>query len=277
VNDKEFNVPMYWVRPARTLSAAPGMHRFVWDLTYPPPDVLSRDYPISAIYHDTPLYPLGATVLPGKYTVRMTVNTPGGSGPGVIGVGAKYAAPLEIRMDPRVKALPEDLQRQFDLDRKIADALHRDLVAIQQVRQLREQLKALTERKSAPEIAKLISGLESEAAALEGDEGSYGARFLSTPDGRSLARLNTGFSAVLSAFDGSDATPTTQQSAMFGELEKALTERLAAWEQMKTKNVAELNARLKQAGLPALDLTNIQGRTPAAAQITSQDKDRDVE
>ncbi len=81
VNPKELNVPMYWVRPARTLSAAPGMHRFVWDLTYPAPDVLEHDYPISATYHDTPRYPLGAAVLPGKYTVKLTVRSspPGGT------------------------------------------------------------------------------------------------------------------------------------------------------------------------------------------------------
>ncbi len=57
---------MYWVRPPQVLSNTPGMHRFVWDLTYPVPDLLSRDFPISAIYHDTPLYPQGATVLPGN-------------------------------------------------------------------------------------------------------------------------------------------------------------------------------------------------------------------
>ena len=33
VNEKELNVPTYWLRPARTLSAAPGMHRFIWDLS----------------------------------------------------------------------------------------------------------------------------------------------------------------------------------------------------------------------------------------------------
>ena len=35
------------------------MHRFVWDLHYPPPDALRQDYPISAIYEDTPRVPAG--------------------------------------------------------------------------------------------------------------------------------------------------------------------------------------------------------------------------
>jgi hypothetical protein len=46
-------------------------------------------------------------------------------------------------MDPRVKTSSADLRRQFELDRKIADALHRDYEALQQVRSLRAQLKAL--------------------------------------------------------------------------------------------------------------------------------------
>jgi photosystem II stability/assembly factor-like uncharacterized protein len=263
VNDKDFNVPMYWVRPPRTLSTAPGMHRFMWDLTYPPPDVLSRDYPISAIQHDTPLYPLGAALLPGKYTVKLTAD------------GKTYSQPLEIRMDPRVKTSPEDLKRLFDLDRKIADALHRDFEAIQQVRGLRRQLKSLTDKKLSPEITQMIADLESKGAALEGDEGGYGTRFLSVPEGRSLARLNTGFSSVLSALDSADAPPTTQQVAVVGELEKALAEQLAAWEQLKLKDVAALNAQLKQAGLPAIDITKSAAASSDSVQTTSQDRDRE--
>jgi photosystem II stability/assembly factor-like uncharacterized protein len=113
VNAKELDVPTYWVRPPRILSAALGMHRFIWDLTYPEPDVLEHEYPISAIYHDTPRYPLGAAVLPGQYKVVLTVG------------GKSYTQPLGVRMDPRVKTSPEDLRRQFELDRKIADAFTR--------------------------------------------------------------------------------------------------------------------------------------------------------
>ncbi len=52
-------------------------------------------------------------------------------------------------MDPRVKTSPEDLRRQFDLDRKIAEALHRDHEALQQARSLQAQLKALSAEQSA--------------------------------------------------------------------------------------------------------------------------------
>jgi len=272
VNEKDFNVPMYWVRPPRTLSAAAGMHRFIWDLTYPAPEVLTRDYPISAIYRDTPLYPLGATVLPGKYMVSFSNS------------GGKIVVkqPLEIRMDPRVKTTAEDLHRQFELDRKIADALHKDYEALQQVRGLRAQLKVLAEHGPSKNaklaaIAKTAAELEAKAAPIEGEEGDYATRYLSTPEGRSLARLNGGLNALVSALDSADAAPTTQQSAMFGELTKALEEQLSAWALLKSKDISELNEKLKKAGLPLLDL---QKPVPGAAdgvKTTTQDRDQNEE
>ncbi len=269
INEKELNVPTYWIRPSRTLSTAAGMRRFVWDLHYPEPDVLEREYPISAIYHDTPQYPLGAAVLPGKYSISLSAD----GGKSDIALNQL----LEIRMDPRVKTSSDDLRRQFELDRQIADALHRDYQALQQVRGLRSQLKSLTERKPGAEIAKRIAALEAKAAALEGDEGGYGTRFLSTPEGRSLARLNAGFGAVLSALDSADAAPTTQQLAMVADLEKALGEQLTNWEQMKSKDVADLNAQLSKAGLPVIDLQKPRAGSADSAQTTSQDRDRDLE
>jgi photosystem II stability/assembly factor-like uncharacterized protein len=267
VDDKKLNVPTYWLRPTRTLSAAPGMHRFIWDLTYPAPDVLSHEYPISAIYHDTPRYPLGATVLPGPYKVMLTVG------------GKSYTQTLNIRMDPRVKTSPEDLSQRFDLDRKIADALHQDYEALQQVRSLRSQLKSLTghgpDAKSAKPAAvtEAAGEVEKKAAAIEGEEGGYGTRYLSTPEGRSLARLNSGFNALVSALDTADAAPTTHQVAMFVELEKALEEQLSAWAQLKSKDVPELNEQLKKAGLPLIDLQKPVPGAADAAQTTSQGRD----
>jgi photosystem II stability/assembly factor-like uncharacterized protein len=274
VNEKDINVPMYWVRPSRVLSAAPGMHRFVWDLTYPAPDLLSRDFPISAIYHDTPLYPSGATVLPGKYRVKMTLE------------GEVYQQPLDIRLDPRVKTSPEDLRRQFDLDRKIAKALHRDFEALQQVRSLRAQIKWLQRGKypnsaasstALDGAAKIAADLETKAAAIEGTEGGYGSRFMSTLEGRSLARLNGGLGTMLAQLDTADAAPTTQELEMFNQVEKALEEQLAAWDQLKTKDIPQLNEELKKAGQPPIDLQKLAVPEAASPQTTTQDKDQDIE
>ena len=227
--------------------------------------MLVRDYPISAIYHDTPLYPLGATVLPGKYTVNFTAE------------GKTYSQPLEIRMDPRVKTSPEDLRRLFELDRKIADALHRNFDALQQVRSLRSQLKALAGRGPGEEVTKTIAELDAKAAQIEGSAGGFGAHILRTPEGRSLARLNGGLNTLVSALDSADAAPTTQQLAMFNELGKALDEQLAAWAQIKSKDVTNLNEQMRKRGLPAIDVQKPVSGAADSAQTTSQDRDEDVE
>jgi hypothetical protein len=124
-------------------------------------------------------------------------------------------------------------------------------------------------------IKKAASDLDAKAAPIEGQGGGYGARYLSTPGGRSLSRLNSGFNAVVSALDTADAAPTTQQVAMFGELNKALEEQLSAWAQLKSKDVPELNEQLKKAGQLAIDL---QKPVPGSADETdSQDRDRNEE
>jgi photosystem II stability/assembly factor-like uncharacterized protein len=281
VNPKDFNVPMYWVRPASALSSAPGMHRFLWDLSYPAPDVLTRDYPISAIYHDTPLYPMGAIVLPGQYEVVLTLS------------GCSYlrhTQTLEVKMDPRVKTSAEDLRRHFELDQKIAAALRVDYDAVVQVRSLRAQLTAITTKTfttggteehggktGAQAIQKAVAALEAKAATLEGDEGGYGGRYLSTPEGRSLVRVNSGLNALVSALDTADAGPTTQQVAMFGDLEKALEGQLAAWGQLTSKDIPALNDQLKKAGWPPIDAKKPVPGSGDLAGTTSQDRDQDVE
>ena len=109
---RDITVPTQWIRPAAIPSAEAGMHRFVWDLHYPPPDALDHEYPISAIWHDTPRDPQGPRVLPGVYTVKLTVG------------GKSYTQPLTIKMDPRVKTPLAGLQEQFRLAAKITNMLH---------------------------------------------------------------------------------------------------------------------------------------------------------
>jgi hypothetical protein len=76
---------------------------------------------------------------------------------------------------------------------------------------------------------------------------------------------------MLAALDTADAPPTTQQLSMFAELEKALDEQLAAWNQIKAKDIPFLNEQLKKARSPQID---IQKAPPAGSpEDNSQDED----
>ncbi|RPJ75098.1 MAG: hypothetical protein EHM24_04890 [Acidobacteria bacterium] len=105
------NIPDYWIRPPQRLRTDAGLHRFAWDLHYPPPAVESFSYPISAICGNTWREPRGPWVVPGTYTVRLTV------------AGQRYDQPLTVKMDPRVKTPLPGLQRQFVLSKQMYDGV----------------------------------------------------------------------------------------------------------------------------------------------------------
>ena len=239
VDANEINIPTYWIRPLQTVSDQPGMHRFLWDLHYPPPASLQRQYPISAIYQDTPRYPLGPSAPPGNYNVKLTVE------------GKSYTRSLTVKMDPRVKSSTEDLHQQFELESNIAAAMHRDFQTLQQVRGLRDQLRTLTARIIPGPLLTSITALDNKVQELEGNE--EGGRFLSTPEGRSVARLNTGLTTLLESVDSADAAPTRTQVNTFSDVKNALDQQLASWEQIKSMDVPQLNSKLKEAGQPPLN------------------------
>jgi hypothetical protein len=241
VDEKELNVPTYWIRPERTLSREPGMHRFAWDLHYPPPDALDHEYPISAIYRDTPRYPLGPAVVPGVYAVKLTAN------------GKSYDQRLTIQMDPRVKTSQKDLIAQVTLETGITDAMHSDFVALTQVRDLRTRLKSLKQSHSA-NIPRQVEELAKDAADLEGTEGGYGATFLTGPAGNSLARLNGALTNLLATVDSADSAPTTQAVEMFEHVQRALDQQLGRWKEIQTQEIPTTNEALKRVGMPTIDL-----------------------
>jgi photosystem II stability/assembly factor-like uncharacterized protein len=101
------NVPWYWIRPPQRLGTSAGMHRFVWDLHYPPVPQKATSFPISAVPYDTAPNDTSPWVMPGTYTVTLTVD------------GKTSTQPLVVRMDPRVKTSREDLAKQFAESMKV--------------------------------------------------------------------------------------------------------------------------------------------------------------
>ncbi len=114
---KQMTVPLFWARIPKPLPAQTGTHRFVWDLHMAPPDSIEHDFPISAIPGDTPRQPQGPLVVPGSYTVRLTVN------------GRSYERPLTIEMDPRLRVSASALEAEFTLASRLSRLITADTAA----------------------------------------------------------------------------------------------------------------------------------------------------
>ena len=207
--EADINVPTYWVRPPQQVASSSGTHRFVWDLHYPPPKVLGHDYPISAIYGDTPRYPLGPAVLPGEYTVRLTVG------------GRAYTQPLTVKMDPRAPITAAGLRLQHDIGVRMNDAISRDFAALGELRRQRVLLKSQREGAKAGQVADSLVALDSALAVIES-----GPR---TGAAENLVRLNGELAGVLETVEGADMDPTTQVVATAGDLERSLASVLTRW------------------------------------------------
>jgi len=168
VDEQSVNVPTYWIRPPQRLPASKGMHRFVWDLRYAPPGAVQHEYPISAIFGDTPREPLGVLAVPGRYTVALTID------------GHTVRQPLIVKMDPRVAATPLDLSQQFSLAAKLSEMMNRSYTAWQQAsgdakrplatlnRDLATAYAVIESADAAPtaQAAKSVAALERRIAAL---------------------------------------------------------------------------------------------------------------
>jgi len=235
---KENPIPMYWVRQPQILSAAPGMHRFVWDLHYASPDSLEHEYPISAILHDTPREPRGVRALSGSYTVKLAVN------------GKSWTQPLTLKMDPRVKAAPESLAQQFALESAAVRGMNESAAALRQVKSLRAQLVDRSHQASALAVAEPIIALDKRLETLAGAQRQA---FLGLPpaglEKENLSTLNQHYHGLLRAADSCDCGPTTQALALRKELDSARLDLLARWKEIQSRDLPALNQQLEKVGL----------------------------
>jgi hypothetical protein len=199
-------------RPQRPSTTA-GTHRFVWDLHYPPPKSLSPDYPISAIYMDTPRYPIGPAVLPGQYTVRLTAS------------GRSQSQSFTVKMDPRVRITEAGLKLQHDLGVRLANAMSRDFAALQQVRAARSKIKTQSQGAKRGELADSLVALDSALVSIE--SGVRGG------PAQNLVKLNADLATLLDIVEGADAEPTTQTVAATAALEQSLAGVLSQWAEVQ--------------------------------------------
>jgi len=224
-----------WVPPPMRLSTAEGMHRFVWDLRYPPPAVpASNERPASGVWAP-----------PGQYRIELGVN------------GRHYRQPLRVLPDPRVHVSEAALQREFVLARKVQDATVRSAAASAEATRL---LKALDARRAHADgsLRAQIETLLAKATDLSGVQLHPDPRnTMGSPPRRtdSLRALSMDLAKLGQAVDGADADPGTDALASYASLSDTLTATLDAWNRLKQDDLAALDRALKAAGQKPIDWT----------------------
>ncbi|HXM92905.1 MAG TPA: glycoside hydrolase [Candidatus Dormibacteraeota bacterium] len=253
-------IPLYWVRPTNILYAEAGMHRFVWDLHYPPPLALEHEYPISAIYQDTPEIPLGAWPLPGSYTVKLTA------------AGKSVSQPLIVKMDPRIQTPLADLQKQFDMESGAVNGMNESFQSLAQVQSVRAQLKDRAAHVPKGPLSDALAVLDKQLIELEG---SAETNFFGLPTAgkqpENFSTLHQHFASLLGVADSADAAPTSQATAVYQELQDALKTLSMRWTKLRDQDIPALNADLEKAGLAPLDYRK-PAETPPSADHSGNDE-----
>lgn len=221
----DVNIPQYWIRAQQLLSAHAGPHRFIWDLHYQPLNV-PASYPISAVYANTAPVATSPWVMPGTYTLKLTVN------------GKVYTQTMTVRMDPRVKTPLLALQQQHDLAVEAYKGRESAMAAFDQIHVLRAKLaKSL----SAGSPAAGLQELDTKLAALEGTgrRGGRGAPAPAANGPKSFSQLQNDFSGLFTVLEEADMPPTTQAIEGLQAALEAAKQTNAAWQQLQ-KQIATI-------------------------------------
>jgi hypothetical protein len=216
------------------------MHRVAWDLHAITPGSPAPSG-IAAFFGGG-----GTSVLPGQYTVKLTVD------------GQSYSEPLTVKMNPGIQYRVAALQAQAQLVDQIKALQGKVGAAAHDVAALRKQLAALGPQAAGQKkVAAAIASLDQKAKQIEGfaaqpspDSSGEGA---AEPTPESLKGLSTTLMRMsLSAAQGGVEPPTAALVTGYGKVQKTADATLARSQQLETVDVALLNAKLGAAKLPAI-------------------------
>jgi photosystem II stability/assembly factor-like uncharacterized protein len=214
-----------WLAKPQVLDKSAGMHRFVWNLAW---GVGAADSGGEEDYAAL----RGPRAEPGDYEIWLTVG------------GKSLAQPLQITMDPRSTATPQDLAQQVKLGRQIFSEALKCREALSAIRALQKQiadLQAKLQQHADLKASTDVASDELRSIVNGGSSGEIG-----------FDKANTGLGAALRVFMSSDGPIPTQAFELERESTAAMKAALEKWNDFKSKRLPELNHKLKDANLPAL-------------------------
>jgi chromosome segregation ATPase len=241
VKKAEVQGPSEWPdvqKPNEVLPVEAGLNRFTWNLRYDDPVI------VPGTFYEADIPPKGAMALPGTYQVRLTV------------AGKSQTVALEIRLDPRVNASRADLEKQFSLEQKITRSLTSLHKAVNEIRDLRAQLRALNQRNAgvaaweplrapAEKLIEKITAIEEQLIQVNMKSTEADLAFPTMLD-EQLISLNYSVDA--------DTSPTQSQQQTYELLGGSLSRQLGAWDGILTKDLSELNRLAEKQKISLVDV-----------------------
>jgi len=201
------------------------------------------EYPISAVPGRTPLVPQGPLVLPGTYTVRLTVD------------GQTASQPLTVKMDPRIRTSPADLETLHAAEVALYDSLNQVAGADLAAHSVEEQIEA----KENASIASQLQPYEAELKKLLQGSGRAGAGQAAPEETAAqpeptLDDVTAEAGQLYSEMDQADEPATQTLLSNASHIEQEAKSVVPQWEAFRTNQLPKINAVLRQAGRPAVDL-----------------------
>jgi photosystem II stability/assembly factor-like uncharacterized protein len=217
--------------PEPPVPTAAGLHRFAWDLRYPP----ATDFPGLRL-RDTNAD--GPRALPGDYQVRVTVD------------GVRQQHPFRILRDPRLTDVTAaDLAAQLEFELATHKRLNDATSAVVHIRDLRQQIADRMKQTQDNAIVSASRDVAAKLSVVEGDV--YEVRVAAESDIKHFGpKLTNKLGAVYGVAKSADARPTVQAQSVFGELSTKLGVQLRRLEQITTTDLGKLNDLLRRANLP---------------------------
>ncbi|MGH9466335.1 MAG: WD40/YVTN/BNR-like repeat-containing protein [Terriglobales bacterium] len=236
--------PRYWLASpqSRALSTQVGANRFVWNLHFAPPLAFRHDMnnSMASVEHEITPGPKGPQVIPGVYTVKLTVDR------------QTYTRKLTVINDPRIGQGPEvmaALDAQNKLNLSAYDAMNASYEANRQVETASRQVAAIV--RGGTNVVKQAKALQVKLKAFGGTPATGGFFVFRRPAKpgakQSFIDANNNFNTLVSMVQiGLDMAPTPAQlDAWKGDCQ-LYNQTVTAWNQMKTETLVSFNHMLSQ-------------------------------
>jgi hypothetical protein len=228
-------IPAYWPLRHGPLPRTAGMHRWVWDLRAAAPTATHYEYPIAAVPHRTPLAPQGPLVVPGLYTVRLTVD------------GKSETAPLTVKMDPRVHMSQAELEALHTTQTTMVVSLNALAKADIEAHSVMEQLNAVQDKAVAAQLLTFRAAL---GTILNGTKD--GAKTDPAKQLPGIDEVSSEATQLYNELEQADANSTAALLAAAAHVQEEARAVLPDWESFKRTQVPEMNRQLQREHHPVI-------------------------